>query len=821
VNRISCIYARYPRACLWGFAVAIVFLIFPDVILLGASFRPSDLYNEFGHASSETSSWFPDPAYRSPRDGYADLPAALLQHEPVLPYMRAVLRGGESPFWNPYQAAGTAGFETMVDGKSSPVTLLIAALGGGSLAYHGAWLLFCALSLYCLLRVFSAHLELSPSAAAVGALAFMMNGFMTSNLSTQMAHPYLLSPILLYALVRLADRPDAARVFVAMMAEALLMLTLFAPVLLVAFTASHAIALAYLAGGRGFNRSLTRPMISTGLAAVGGFLLVAPVWLPILEFLRGHNLYERYDQVAHVYAPLPLEALLSLFTPKHVWESYNASSKAHFSGEVRAFFLEAKLIHHVGIAIAFPALFALGHQNRLHRAVSMGCALLLLAGLGRAFGVFPFSLISHLPAYRIVGTIYWSGLWMLAWAFLAALGFQRLSPETAGAKRLWAFAIALLALLALILRRTGLPDAPFAGTRLAAFGLVLVGVLGLLFLMRRFPGRAAWCKVGLIGLIFLELTFYTNHLRPQRAELGPAPSDAIAFVREHRADIHERVLHIGRNDLEACWGTAFAIPQVCDLTSSSMPPFQRFFYEYLSDEQGKGERFLSFGPVRTSDPPRVNARALDLLGVRYIMVNTHRDQYTNHFTQLDYRETFRDGPEKKWDARKVIFENTDVFPRAFVVHALAPGMARLEEGAPSLRDVAYSRDETLLARAKVVGIPAVPVQPPPVSSPVEFLHYGHASVSLKVRLKAPGVVFLSDSFHPNWTAVANGESVLLSRVNDAFRGIVLPAGAHTIQMTYRPRTLSAGLGLSVATLLLALTSIACRHRRISIPVHRL
>jgi uncharacterized membrane protein YfhO len=61
-------------------------------------------------------------------------------------------------------------------------------------------------------------------------------------------------------------------------------------------------------------------------------------------------------------------------------------------------------------------------------------------------------------------------------------------------------------------------------------------------------------------------------------------------------------------------------------------------------------------------------------------------------------------------------------------------------------------------------------------------------------------VVLLDGFAPGWRARVDGEPVAVARANLAFRAVAVPAGTHTIELTYRPAALLVGLGLSVLAL---------------------
>jgi uncharacterized membrane protein YfhO len=64
---------------------------------------------------------------------------------------------------------------------------------------------------------------------------------------------------------------------------------------------------------------------------------------------------------------------------------------------------------------------------------------------------------------------------------------------------------------------------------------------------------------------------------------------------------------------------------------------------------------------------------------------------------------------------------------------------------------------------------------------------------------------LSDVWHPSWNATVDGVAVEVARVNEAFRGIALPAGRHQVRFYYDPPALRYGIyAMFVAALVMLL-----------------
>lgn len=69
-------------------------------------------------------------------------------------------------------------------------------------------------------------------------------------------------------------------------------------------------------------------------------------------------------------------------------------------------------------------------------------------------------------------------------------------------------------------------------------------------------------------------------------------------------------------------------------------------------------------------------------------------------------------------------------------------------------------------------------------------------VEVRVWADQAQTLVLTDTDYPGWEATVDGEPVSIERVNGAFRGVAVPAGAHTVTFVYRPVSLRVGAVLS-------------------------
>ena len=93
------------------------------------------------------------------------------------------------------------------------------------------------------------------------------------------------------------------------------------------------------------------------------------------------------------------------------------------------------------------------------------------------------------------------------------------------------------------------------------------------------------------------------------------------------------------------------------------------------------------------------------------------------------------------------------------------------------------------------------------SGAVRFESDGLDRIVLAVEGGSGGELILTDSFYPGWRAWVDGEPVSIRRADEAFRGVPVPPGTHTVEFRYEPASFRVGLFLSLLALA-ALTGAA-------------
>jgi len=96
---------------------------------------------------------------------------------------------------------------------------------------------------------------------------------------------------------------------------------------------------------------------------------------------------------------------------------------------------------------------------------------------------------------------------------------------------------------------------------------------------------------------------------------------------------------------------------------------------------------------------------------------------------------------------------------------------------------------------------------------MEWLHDEPGRIQLKIHPKEDSFLFLSYLYFPGWMTTLDGVPVTLYRTGQAFRGLRVPSGPHTVEMMYQPKSFFAGWLITVFSLMMLLFLIFQRKIR--------
>jgi hypothetical protein len=327
----------------------------------------------------------------------------------------------------------------------------------------------------------------------------------------------------------------------------------------------------------------------------------------------------------------------------------------------------------------------------------------------------------------------------------------------------------------------------------AFFAVVAIAAV---VLASRLGGR--WAAVLLAAAILSELAMLTpSDGYPKRADPFVTPG-WMALVRTTRGgEPYSRVFGLD-GKLYPNTAGALGLQDIRVLDALYVDRYLRYVRTFLQPEVF--DRFTGEGTPRLEGNPM-----FDALGVRAVLAA--RDLENAPGLRLLGRDL---------DTR--VYENTNAYPRAWVVHdvhvvpgedeafAFLQARARRSNGAvlvnrfdPRREAVVEhggkTKDEALRAlQNSGAGCDAG------ARERASIEHYSGSSVTLRVEAACPGLLVLPDTYFPGWKATVDGEEQRIYPTDGAFRGVTVPRGTSEVHFRYQPRMFPIGIALALAGL---------------------
>jgi hypothetical protein len=754
------------------------FLLFAPALLPGRALSPVDQL----FLVAPWSAMAPTP----PRPNPALADVAQVFHPWTL-YTAREVRAGRLPLWNPYAYAGVPFLSNPQTALFFPLTWLTWVLPP-TLALTLPQVLKLALAgpaMYWFLRT----LAVSPLAAFIGGAGFMLSTTLIAWLPWTYSTTMVFLPVLFGLVERLAERVDRRRVALLALALAGDVLAGYPPSAFHGLLATAAWAMVRAPWRTGVVRYLAG--LTAGASLGAG--LSAVQMLPAFDYMRESAVYfyrSQWTPPLVAGARSALTALMPYFfgAGTQTWSGWQFGIMATCVGIVLLLALPLALL-----AWRRPPTLALAVMAALAAAVHYG-----------APGV---DALADAPGMALVNKLRLMPLLVFPACALGALGVDVVARRTAGlaersaiAVRAWFVALVLVGLVAVALV-IGDPVVsemrPSLVTQFLAF-LVALTVSAVLLLRWLADGRARW-GVALAAVQVASLAPMAATYLPVRDVrwLYPTPP-AVAWLQQHAAGARAVMAdHVGfLYGIRQASGydglTPRRIEQVAGPIGSANARLVGFAENVaaLHGSEPLAPLSVLFSPVR------------ELIGIRWIVLGRHAAAPAPGL-RLAY-----DGA----DAR--IFENPAALPRAFV--------ARRARCVDDRRALALLKSRAVDVRTDVLlaDCAAAPAAGGPVASRTDArIEVDEAErVVVAASTDAPAWLVLTDTWFPGWTARIDGAETPIARADHAFRAVPLPAGAHRVEFTFRPRGLVVGAAVSAVALAIALALLVRRPRAAAISV---
>ncbi len=721
------------------------------------------------------------------------------------------------PLWNPYLMAGRPFLANDQSDVFSPYSVPTYVLPfWRSLAWMTALKLWvAAFGAFLLARA----LGLRRGALLAG-VVYAFNLWMVSWLLYPASSVWSFTPWLLLAVERLVRRPDPASggllativglQFLSGHAESDVHSVLFATL----FFAFRLVGKRRAGGWARAPTARSLLLFLGGLAA--GVALAAVVLLPFLELLfQSADNAQRASTLLdeHIRITDGLEMFFATFWGKP-------------TGVELQLFLFTRALY----AGALPLLLAVAALVIRRDRVRLFFAIYGLVALVTAIGVPPFTqIVTRLPVLKLVHTPYVVVNYMLCLGLLAGWGLDDLSQLRASVRQrrvLLALAVGLLVVPLVAAFATGqIATLPLRRALDVAWGfataaapnpitnphgadvihlasmiiwVTMAGLSGLLVIMRLWRRLPALAFTGL-ALILVAADLF-------RAGMGLNPTISESYVRQPatpaimklQAQRPRRFVPISPSPLDIEPNIIPLDFRLYNAGGYDFPVIDRFFRFWHSQIAPQQQNLTLQVPAVTPQA----LHALRLLSVSNLVQASNDPQLRLPGLSLAYAGN---------DAR--VYHLAGALPRTFlvsdqqIVHGAQAALGAV--ASPS-----FTGQRVAVSEQAIPGIPSGEPAQSSVPRGATLTRYEPERVTVSARSARTSLLILTDTYYPGWQATVDGKSEPIYRVDDLFRGVVVPSGTHTIDFRYRPASWTAGWIVTLSTLAcLALTAALSLRRR--------
>jgi hypothetical protein len=765
--------ARPDRTAV-GVLALLPFLLFAPALLPGRALTPVDQL----FLVAPWSAMAPTPP--RPNPALADVSQVF---HPWTLYTAREVRAGRLPLWNPYAYAGVPFLSNPQTALFFPLTWLTWALPS-TLALTLPQVLKVAVAgpaMYWFLRT----LAISPLAAFIGGAGFMLSTTLIAWLPWTYSTTMVFLPILFGLVERLAERVDGRRVGLLALALAGDVLAGYPPSAFHGLLATAAWALVRAP----WRTAAVRYVGGLTAAALLGAAVSAVQMLPAFDYMRESAVYfyrSQWTPPLIAGARSALTALLPYFfgASIHTWSGWQFGIMSTCVGVV--------------LLLALPLAFL-----AWRRPPTLALAAMAAGVAAVHYGAPGMEALADAPGMALVNKLRLMPLLVFPVCALGAFGLDVAARRTAGvaersalAVRAWFGALVLVALVAVALVIGDPVVSEMRPSLVAQFLAFLVALTASALLLLRWlgDGRARW-GVALAAVQIASLAPIAATYLPVRDTrwLYPTPP-AVTWLQQHaggaRAVMADHVGFLyGIRQASGYDGmTPRLIEQVAGPIGSANARLVGFAENVaaLHGSEPLAPLSVLFSPVR------------ELIGIRWIVLGRHSEPPAPGL-RLAY-----DGR----DAR--IFENPAALPRAFVA-----ARARCVD---DRRALALLRTRAVDVRAEVLLADCA--TPPAAGGAVASRTTARIEIDDAERVvvaastDAPAWLVLTDTWFPGWTARIDGAETPIARADHAFRAVPLPAGAHRVEFTFRPRGLVTGAVITLVALGIVLALLVRRPRAV-------
>lgn len=672
-------------------------------------------------------------------------------------YLAVSLEKSEQlPLWNPYSFAGYPLMANMQSAVFYPLNIFLFLL-----PFSLGWSFLIFLELF-LAGVFTylylKNLKISSLGSFLGAFAFSFSGFFVAWFEWgNLLHIAVWLPLMLFSIDKLFASTKKSR-----------WLAILVLCLVFSFLAGHAqlffyvalTAFFYFLGHLVTSKEKIR-YVGLGALSVVLFLLLAAIQLiPTVQFilLSARNIDQANWHIAGWF--IPYQNLIQFLVPDffgnpatlNYWGVWNYGEFIGYVGIVplilavsAILFVRAKKIYFFAILFIFSLLFALP------------------TFLGKLPFVYSIPFLDSSQPTRLLLLVDFS------LAVLAGFGFDFLQKAQKKVILVWGlFGLVFIGIWIVIsLHAKLLVQVTIESIRIAKHNLIFpttifasAVVLILLFI---FIEKRLSYKLKVLFLCIILLVAVVDQVRFAEKFNPFTPKD---YLYPQSTTINFVQSHIG-NDRFMTTDSEIMPPNVSDIyrlqsVEGYDPLYIKRYGEFIAAMQRKKPNISGpFGFNRIITPHDTNSPLLNLLGVKYVLS-------LNDLSNSSFVKVMQEGQTR-------IYENKEVLPRAFFVKRVVTVSGKQQAM------TAVFANENNLASTAIVENGLIKISSN--NGIAKIISYTPNTITIQTQNEKAGLLVLTDIYYPTWKAAIDKHVTNIYITDYTFRGIVVPAGQHTIVFT--------------------------------------
>jgi uncharacterized membrane protein YfhO len=672
----------------------------------------------------------------------------------------------EIPLWNPYSFSGTPHLGNYQSAVLSPLNLLFFIL-----PFVDAWsilVLLQPLLAGIFMYLLTQSLKRSKIGGLISSVSFMFCGFITTWMGyATLGYAILFLPIALYGIEKYFQT-DKKRFLV--------LCSLSVP--LSFFSGHFQISLYFLIAVvvyvfiKYLLTKKTKQSLITLLYIFLGLLISMPQLLPSIE-LYTQSLRSSLFQKAEA---IPLNYFPTFLVPDFFGNPVTRNDWFGHYAEWNAY---------IGIIPFILAIY--GILNKKNRQVIY----LLIFSVIILCLAFDTPLLTLLIAMKIpvLSTSAASRIivvYSFIFSILAAFGFDQLLKDVkeGSLKKISALLTTILVIFFLLWSIIFFKLMPFDKIVIARQNLILPTLLFILFAFSAFlliKFKKQKSIVVVFGIILLILTCFDM----LRFSLKWMPFDPKGLVFKKTETLTELQKLSGYDRFLGNLGGETVIYYNLPSVEGYDAVYQQRYGEFISYISDGVLKSPERSVVHISKRGKYIAKAINLLGIKYVVHKKADGHAIWAFPYWEHKEgSFSLIYE---DSKYQIFENKNVFPRAFLVNNY-----KIVTDKKLILNTMFSQDFNLekeLVLEKDIKLRKSNEDP----GFAKIVKYTPNKVMLSVNAKTDSLLFLSDSYFPGWKALVDGESQDIYRADYTFRAISVKQGQHRVEFVYAPDSFKYGL----------------------------